>query len=86
LCAHAYNLDNATIQIYIDGKKVGSNYDLSSGGNNNYPYHEFNVGTIELAKYSEHQITVVSLIPGYLSGTGHGLYLSNSGVGLYKKS
>ncbi|MCK4922259.1 MAG: fasciclin domain-containing protein [Bacteroidales bacterium] len=58
------NNKNATIQIYVDGKRIGGNFDLKSGGK---PFDVFRVGSIEFLKYEEHTITVSSLMPGKLT-------------------
>lgn len=56
---------NATIQVYLDGKKMGGNLNLTTGGlNNSTPYRIKNMGIIEFGTYEEHTITVRSLIPG----------------------
>ena len=52
---------NATIQVYVDGKRMGSSFDLTAGGR---PYKTFSVGTVEFLNYEEHTITVNSLLPG----------------------
>ncbi len=58
------NSENATIQVYVDGKRMGSSYDLSSGGN---PYNTFTVGSVEFFGYDEHLVSIESLLPGKLS-------------------
>lgn len=61
LRANAQDFQNATIQISIDGNRLGSNFDLKSGGN---PYDRINVGSVTFTSYSEHKIVIRSLIPG----------------------
>jgi hypothetical protein len=57
--------DNATIQVFLDGKKVGGNVNLTTGGQSgNNPYRLINLGVIEFGEYKRHNITVRSLIPG----------------------
>jgi uncharacterized surface protein with fasciclin (FAS1) repeats len=56
--------DNATIQVRIDGKRVGGNINLTIGGNDNNPFHQFNIGIMEFTRYEEHLIRINSLIPG----------------------
>lgn len=57
--------DNATIQVYLDGNKVGGNLNLTTGGlNSNNPYRMKNMGIVEFGKYTEHTVTIRSLIPG----------------------
>jgi hypothetical protein len=45
--------------------KVGGLIDLTTGGNAQYPYVEFELGEVTLLDYKPHVITVTSLIPGY---------------------
>lgn len=60
----AYN-DNATIQVFLDGKQIGGNVNLTTGGaSGNNPYRLINLGIVELGEYKVHNITVKSLIPG----------------------
>jgi len=59
--AESSNDANATIQVYVDGKRMGSSFDLSSGGN---PYKVFSVGTVEFLTYETHTVTITSLLPG----------------------
>lgn len=56
------NTQNASIQVYIDGKRMGSSFDLTSGGN---PFKTFSVGSVEFFTYESHQISINSLIPGF---------------------
>jgi uncharacterized surface protein with fasciclin (FAS1) repeats len=64
LGAHAYNTNNALVEVSIDGKGVGGLIDLSSGGSSDYPFARIKLGTFDFLKYSEHTIEVSSLIPG----------------------
>lgn len=59
--AESNNNDNANIQVAFDGKKLGSSFDLTSGGN---PYRVFKLGIVEFQNYESHLITVNSLLPG----------------------
>lgn len=59
--AESSNDANATIQVYVDGKRMGSSFDLTSGGR---PYKTFSVGTAEFLTYDTHTITISSLLPG----------------------
>ncbi len=63
--ANAFNVDNALIEVFFDGVKVGGLIDLTTGGNAQYPYVEFELGEVTLLDYKPHVITVTSLIPGY---------------------
>lgn len=72
LRANAYNSnsEHATILVYIDGERMSGNFDLNTGGSNSNPYRVNNkwdgyeIGNVEFNKYSEHTITIESLIPG----------------------
>lgn len=64
--ADANNSQNAVVELYVDGIKLGGLIDLTKGGNATYPYHSFPVGTIDFKKYASHTIEVRSLIPGRL--------------------
>ena len=57
------NSNNATIQVYVDGKRMGGSFDLTSGGN---PYNVFTVGSVEFFDYDQHQVSLESLLPGEL--------------------
>lgn len=56
--------ENATIQVSVDGKRLGSSFDLTSGGN---PYDTFIIGIVEFQNYESHLVTVNSLLPGSFS-------------------
>jgi uncharacterized surface protein with fasciclin (FAS1) repeats len=64
LQAEAFSADNALVEVFIDGKKVGGLIDLTRGGNSGNPFSEFRLGTIDFVKYSEHTVLIKSLIPG----------------------
>ncbi|MFC2098992.1 fasciclin domain-containing protein [Bacteroidota bacterium] len=56
---------NATIQVYLDGKQIGDNLNLTTGGASGAnPYRIKNLVVVELLAYENHNITVRSLIPG----------------------
>jgi len=67
-----------TVQVFLDGKRIGSNLDLTAGkvhyeegGASSSiarkdPYDSFKCGTIELTDYEGHTVTVYSLVPGRL--------------------
>jgi len=63
---HALGEDNATIQVHLDGRRMGGNISLTSGGNNNNPLAIFTVGIIEVTRYEEHLLEINSLIPGLM--------------------
>jgi uncharacterized surface protein with fasciclin (FAS1) repeats len=62
--AHSRNQDNATIQIFLDDRKLGGNYDLSTGGTAANPYAVITISELEFSSYKEHVVRVKSLIPG----------------------
>jgi hypothetical protein len=64
LGADAYNSQNALVELYVDGNKLGGLIDLTKGGSASYPYVAYRVGAIDFKKYASHTITVKSLIPG----------------------
>jgi len=64
LRAHAFDSQNALVEVFFDGVKIGGLQDLTSMGNNNFPYYDINLGTVNLLTYDNHEITVRSLIPG----------------------
>jgi len=61
---NALSSQNATVLVFLDGKRIGGNFDLTRGGSTNNPYHEFEIGVVEFVKYSGHTIVIESLIPG----------------------
>lgn len=62
--ANAYSGENATIQVQIDGKRMGGNINLTSGGTATAPFQVFGVGSIEFPSYEGHLLEINSLIPG----------------------
>ncbi|MFC2079997.1 fasciclin domain-containing protein [Bacteroidota bacterium] len=59
--AESKNSENATIQVYVDGKRMGSSFDLTSGGN---PYDTFKVGTVNFLLFETHVVKINALLPG----------------------
>jgi len=59
--ANANSNKNATILVYIDGKRIGSSFDLSTGGN---PYLFFKAGKISFLTSEEHVVEIRALVPG----------------------
>ncbi len=59
--ANASSNKNATILVYIDGKRIGSSFDLSTGGN---PYLFFKAGKITFLTSEEHVVEIRALVPG----------------------
>ncbi len=64
LAAEAFNVNNALVEVFIDGKKVSGLVDLSKGGSSNSPFQRIKIGTIDFKRYSTHLIEVKPLIPG----------------------
>jgi len=64
LGAEAYNANNALVEVYVDGKKLGGLIDLTTGGTSGNPFARVELGTINFLKYEQHTIEVRSLIPG----------------------
>ena len=62
--AHAFSSDNALVEVFFDGVKIGGLVDLTTGGNSGNPYIEINLGNVNLVSYESHVVTVRSLIPG----------------------
>ncbi|MCK4919667.1 MAG: fasciclin domain-containing protein [Bacteroidales bacterium] len=61
---HALSDLNATISIFLDGKPIGGNLDLTTGGRPSNNYYNFLIGTVEFEEYSTHLIEISTLIPG----------------------
>lgn len=66
LRTNSFGSNNATIRVSFDGKRIGGNFDLTRGGTGSNPYNTFDIGVVELVKYSGHTIRIESIIPGVL--------------------
>lgn len=66
LRADAYSQDNALVELYIDGDKIGGLIDLTKGGKASDPYALINVGSIDFKKYESHVVELKSLVSGRL--------------------
>ncbi len=64
LGADAYSQQNALIEVFIDGKKVGGLIDLTNLGTASSPIPRISLGTVNFIKYDRHVIEIKSLIPG----------------------
>lgn len=64
LGADSFNAANALIEVFIDGKKMGSLVDLTTGGSSDSPFRRIELGTVDFKRYSSHLIEVKPLIPG----------------------
>jgi uncharacterized surface protein with fasciclin (FAS1) repeats len=65
--AHAFSEDNAVVEVFFDGVKIGGLIDLTRGGDSGDPYAEFVLGSVTLFNYEPHEITIRSLITGTLN-------------------
>jgi uncharacterized surface protein with fasciclin (FAS1) repeats len=64
LGAERFNAQNALVEVYIDGKKIGSLVDLTTGGSSNWPFQQILLGTIDFKRYTTHNVEIRSVIPG----------------------
>jgi len=62
--AEAYFSRNAMIEVYLDGNKIGSNLNLTTGGDSDEPFNSFELGIVEFTVYEEHTVSIRSLISG----------------------
>lgn len=62
--------DNALVEVFVDGKKIGGLVDLSNGDNSSSTYENLDLGIINFSNYEEHTIQIASLIPGKFSWDG----------------
>jgi hypothetical protein len=62
--AEAFSAQNALVEVYIDGKKIGGLVDLTTGGTANSPFQTRELGTIDFKRYSTHVVEIRPLIPG----------------------
>jgi uncharacterized surface protein with fasciclin (FAS1) repeats len=62
--ADAFNVKNAVVEVFIDGKKISGLVDLSKGGTSNYPFSKIKVGSVDFDRYSKHIVEIRPLIPG----------------------
>jgi uncharacterized surface protein with fasciclin (FAS1) repeats len=68
LAADAFDVLNAVVEVFIDGKNAGGLIDLAtSGGTSATPFFEIPLGSMNFLKYQAHTIEVRSLIPGKFS-------------------
>lgn len=67
LGADRYGSQNALIEVYIDGNKLGGLVDLTKGASAGNPwYPAAQVGTVDFKKYDTHVVEIKTLIPGRL--------------------
>jgi uncharacterized surface protein with fasciclin (FAS1) repeats len=59
-----FNNQNALIEVFVDGNKLGGFIDLTSGGSANSPFQSVLIGTVVFNTFQTHNIEIKSLIPG----------------------
>jgi uncharacterized surface protein with fasciclin (FAS1) repeats len=64
LRAESFSRRNALVEVYLDGRKIGSTVDLTSGGTTASPYRNVTLGAINFNRYTEHVIEIRAMIPG----------------------
>lgn len=64
LRAESFNDQNAVVEVFVDGKKVGGITDLTTGGTSANPFQTIELGTISFNQYTNHIVEVRPLIPG----------------------
>jgi uncharacterized surface protein with fasciclin (FAS1) repeats len=62
---HSDDYDNAVIQIYLDGKRSGTNLNLKSTNSRN-EFVLYTIGTVDFLNYSSHEIKINTVIPGIM--------------------
>lgn len=60
--AHSKLPSRATIQVFLDGKRVGSTLNLSSTFTSNWV--SFRAGSVDLDTYSSHVVRIEAIVPG----------------------
>lgn len=58
--------NNALVEVFVDGVKIGGLIDLTTGGTVSDPFIRKDVGKVTFFKYESHVVTIKSLVPGYL--------------------
>jgi hypothetical protein len=64
LGAEAFNQDNALVEVFIDGKKIGGLVDLTTLGTEGSPFQQIRLGNIDFKSYENHKVEIRPLIPG----------------------
>lgn len=67
LRAESYSSVNAVVEVFIDGKKIGTMADLTRGGSVKAPFQSIQIGSITFNEYKEHVIEIKSVVPGNLN-------------------
>lgn len=66
LQADGFGGQNALVEVFIDGIKLGGLIDFTRGGNAGNPWVRYRVGSIDFKRYAGHTVTLKTLIPGRL--------------------
>ncbi|WP_072999411.1 fasciclin domain-containing protein [Mariniphaga anaerophila] len=64
LGAEAFNDENALVEVFIDGKKIGGLIDLTTLGTEDSPFQQIKLGNVDFKSYAPHKIEIRPLIPG----------------------
>ncbi len=62
---HSSDYDNAVIQVYLDGKRSGTNINLKST-NSRDDFVIYTIGSVDFINYTSHEITINTVIPGIM--------------------
>lgn len=62
---HSDNYKNAVIQIYLDGKRIGTNINLKSA-NGKDDFVTYKIGSVDFLDYLSHVIRINTIIPGIM--------------------
>ncbi|MEX0980570.1 MAG: fasciclin domain-containing protein [Bacteroidales bacterium] len=65
LRANVGSPDNAFIQIFLDGKAIGGNIDLTSSPGSG-SFYTYDIGQLSFINHEKHQLRIQTLIPGRL--------------------
>jgi uncharacterized surface protein with fasciclin (FAS1) repeats len=66
LGADLFDRNNAVVEVFIDGKNLGSLVNLATGGSAGSPFARKDLGAIDFIKYAQHTVEIRVLIPGSL--------------------
>lgn len=64
LGAEAFNSENALVEVFIDGKKIGGLVDLTTLGSEDNPFQQIRLGNVDFKSYARHKVEIRPLIPG----------------------
>lgn len=63
--ANSDNPDNAFVQLFVDGKRIGGNIDLTSAPGTQ-SFYTYDIGQLSFIRFETHELQVKTLIPGRL--------------------